>query len=108
MGKAQKSKGARGEREIAAILREHGYRDAHRGRQYSGGPDSPDVVGIPGIHLEVKRVEKLSLGPAMAQSVGDAAVGEIPAVVHRKSREPWYITLSFEDFLGIYKNANLL
>lgn len=103
MGKMSKSKGAVGEREAAKIAREHGFGSAARGRQYHGGPDTPDVVGIPGIHPEVKRVEKLNLRSAMAQSVNDAADGEIPVVIHRKNHEPWYITFSFESFLDMYK-----
>lgn len=106
MGKSQREKGKRGEREVASILREHGYSGARRGVQYSGGPDSPDVVGIPGIHFEVKRVEKLDLRSAMAQSIHDAEEREIPVVVHRRSREQWYITLSFEDFLELLEKEN--
>ena len=103
MGKSQRDKGKQGEREVSKIAREHGFTDARRGQQYHGGGDSPDVIGIPGIHPEVKRVEKLNLKAAMDQSVRDAADGEIPVVIHRRSREPWYITLSYESFLDIYK-----
>jgi len=101
-GKYSRNKGKVGEREVASISREHGFTDSRRGQQYHGGGDSPDVLGIPGLHLEVKRVEKLNLKNAMAQSSKDAAEGEIPVVVHRKSREPWYITLDFESFLDLY------
>ena len=52
-----KDKGKRGERMAAAKFREHGF-DARRGVQYSGGPDSPDVVGPEGLHIEVKFTEK--------------------------------------------------
>ena len=97
-------KGKNGELEVAKILREHGY-DARRGQQYKGGGDSPDVIGIPGFHLEVKRVEQLRLKSAIDQSKRDAADGEVPVVVHRKSREPWFVTLSFEDFLNIISDA---
>ena len=103
MGKAQREKGKRGEREVAAIARNHGFDGTHRGQQYRGGGDSPDVIGIPGIHPEVKRVERLDLHAALAQSAGDAAEGEIPVVIHRRSREQWYITLPYESFLDIYK-----
>ena len=54
-----KQKGGRGEREFAAFCREQGY-DAKRGQQFQGGADSPDVKGLPGIHIEVKRVERLN------------------------------------------------
>ena len=49
MGKKSRDKGKAGERELASKLREYGY-DARRGVQFHGGPDSPDVVGLPGIH----------------------------------------------------------
>jgi hypothetical protein len=102
MSKFQRDKGKRGEREVAAILRDHGY-SGKRGVQYHGGPESPDVIGLPGIHIEVKRVERLDLKAAYNQSRDDSD-GDIPIVVHRKSREPWMVTLSFEDFLDILKN----
>jgi hypothetical protein len=38
---------------------------------------------------------------AMAQSKGDALPGEIPVVVHRKSREKWLVTLDFERWLDM-------
>lgn len=107
MGKSQRDKGKVGEREVAKILQEHGWSDARRGQQYHGGGDSPDVIGIPGLHFEVKRVEKLNLKSAIKQSESDAADNEIPAVVHRKSREPWYVTLPFEDFLKFVKGAQM-
>ena len=52
-----KRKGSNGEREIAKILRDHGY-EARRGQQYSGANGDADVIGVPGVHIEVKRVLK--------------------------------------------------
>lgn len=95
-----KAKGKRGELEVAKILREHGY-DARRGQQFSGANGDPDVVGLPGVHIEVKYREHLNLYEAMAQSKGDALPGEIPVVVHRKSREKWLVTLDFERWLDM-------
>lgn len=99
MGKSQREKGKRGEREVKDILRKRGWSEARRGQQYAGSPDSPDVIGIPGIHFEIKRVERLDLGAAIKQSKDDSADNEVPVVAHRKSGEPWYVTLSLEDFL---------
>lgn len=95
-----RTKGKRGELEVAKILRERGY-DSRRGQQFKGSPDSPDVTGLPGFHLEVKRVEQLRLKDAMEQSKRDAGEDEVPLVVHRKSREPWYVTVSLDDFLDL-------
>lgn len=61
------------------------------------------MVGLPGIHIECKRVENLNLEKAMAQAEGDAREGEIPAVFHRKNRKPWRVTLNLADFMKLYK-----
>ena len=53
MGKRSQRKGADGERELAAILREYGY-TVERGGSMSFG-EVPDLVGLPSIHIEVKR-----------------------------------------------------
>lgn len=101
MGKLSRDKGKRGEREVAAILRDHKYPGARRGVQYTGGPDSPDVVGLPGFHIEVKRVETFQLYPSLAQSRKDSHKGEVPIVVHRRNGHPWVVVMEFEDFLDI-------
>ena len=103
MGKINsRAKGAKGERELAEILREHGY-TARRGQQFSGANGDPDVLGLPGYHIECKRVEKLNLEAAVDQSIRDARDGETPIVVHRKNRRPWLVTLLLADFLKIIK-----
>lgn len=98
-----RDKGKRGERELAAILKEYGYNEARRGQQYCGADGSADVIGLPGIHIEAKRVEKLNLTMAMAQSMNDARPGEIPAVFHRKNHRQWLVTLTLDDFMKLYK-----
>lgn len=101
-----RSKGKAGELELARILRCHGF-EARRGQQYCGTSGDADVVGLPGIHVEVKRVEKLNIEKAMEQSRSDARKGEIPIVVHRKNRKPWLVTMDLEDFLELYDQASL-
>lgn len=100
-----RQKGARGERELAKILREHGYENARRGQQFSGINGDADVLGIDGLHLEVKRVEALNIEKAMEQSRRDAREGETPTVFHRKNGKPWLVTLDLEEFLRIYKKG---
>lgn len=94
------TKGKVGEREFAKLLRDYGWDGARRGQQYSG-IEGEDVVGLPGYHIEVKRVERLNVSKAMEQSKEDAAPGEIPIVAHRKNRETWKITIDAEQFLEI-------
>ena len=97
-----RAKGAAGERELAKILREQGY-DTRRGQQYSGANGDADVVGLPGIHIECKRVQALNLSKAMEQAERDAKEDEAPAVFHRKNREPWRVTMNLTDWLTMYK-----
>lgn len=99
-------KGKVGEREIAAYLREHGYAEARRGQQFHGGADSPDVVGMTGFHIEVKRVERLDLNAAMEQSIRDAAENEIPVVFHRRDRDYWKVTMRLDDFMNVLRKEN--
>lgn len=102
MGKAQREKGKRGERELASLLREEGY-GTRRGQQFCGANGDADVVGLPGIHIECKRVEKLNLYDAMAQSIGDSNEDELPAVFHRKDRCSWLVTMRLEDWIRLYR-----
>lgn len=101
MGKMSRDKGKRGELELANLLRLHGY-DARRGQQFSGANGDPDVVGLPGIHIEVKRVEKLNLYQAMEQATNDAREDEAPAVFHRRNGKYWLVTMELEDWLNLY------
>lgn len=100
-----REKGASGERELAEILRKFGY-TARRGQQFCGANGDADVVGIPGIHIECKRVERLNIDEAMLQSERDAAKHEeLPVVMHRKNRKPWRVTLNLADFIALIKEA---
>lgn len=98
-----RQKGVRGERELAAELRKYGYGDARRGQQYCGANGDADVVGLPGVHIECKRAEKLNIDAAMEQSIRDSKPGEIPIVTHRKNRKHWKVTLQLRDFLKMYR-----
>lgn len=92
-----KRKGKTGELEFARLCRSYGY-DARRSQQYCGVNGDADVTGLPGIHVEVKRVERLQLSDAMSQSISDAKPGEIPIVAHRKNHEDWLITMRASDW----------
>lgn len=72
IGRASKKKGARFELEIAHYLQDHGYPEAHRTAQHCGKTgDAGDVEGVPYLHIECKRVEKLNLYSAYHQAVCD-------------------------------------
>ena len=98
-----RNKGKVGEREFASLLREHGF-DARRGQQFSGSPDSPDVVSeaLAWLHVEVKRVQNLNLTDACIQAEGDA--GSKPWIVaHRRNHAPWLITMRAEFFFELVR-----
>lgn len=97
-----REKGKRGELELARVLRSLGY-DCRRGQQYSGANGDADVVGLPGIHIECKRVERLNLTEAMKQARRDALPGEFPVVFHRRNDEPWMVTMPLESWIEIYR-----
>lgn len=102
MGKMSREKGKVGEREVAGILRDYGY-DCRRGQQFCGANGDADVVGLPGIHIEVKRVEKLNLYDAVDQSKRDKKDDELPAVFHRKNRCEWLVTMPLDNFMEVYR-----
>jgi len=98
MGKMSRNKGKRGGLECSAELRRLFGVAARRGVQYQGGAGSPDVIAdIPGIHIEVKRTERLSLYPAMKQATTDAGTDKVPVVFHRQNREDWLVVLRLND-----------
>ena len=97
-----KRKGATGEVELAHKLQEYGY-DAKRSVQYNGKEGQADVVGLPHIHCEVKRVEKLNIYNAIDQAKRDAKNGDKPTVFHRKNRCNWLVTMELDDFMELYE-----
>jgi Holliday junction resolvase len=102
MGKLSRNKGKVGEREVAQLLRDHGI-PARRGVQFQGGPDSPDVIGLEGYHVEVKRTEAFRLYPALEQAMTERKAGDIPVVFHRANTRGWVVVLNASDFLALIK-----
>lgn len=103
-GKISRNKGARGEREFAKFLTDHGF-PAERGCQHAGGFDSPDVKcpSLPHVHHEVKRVERLDLWGSLDQAIRDAGNMKMPVVHHRPNRREWISILKTEDLLTLFK-----
>jgi Holliday junction resolvase len=112
-----RAKGARGERLWRDELRANGY-EARRGQQFSGSPDSPDVVceELAWLHFEVKCVERLNIEDAMEQAhkdaVGEGAKGnsrgarapqKIPIVAHKRNHRAWLVTMTAETFFRLLR-----
>ena len=99
-----RQKGKAGELELAAVLREAGF-DSKRGQQFHGGADSPDVTGIPGVHIEAKRVESGNLYNWLDQACADAGPASLPLVCHRRNRREWVAILRLSDFIKVFKGG---
>lgn len=99
-----KKKGAAGEREFANYCKNKGF-DVRRTAQYNGKEldSKADVIGIPGIHIEVKRCEQLNINKAIEQAIRDSeGHSEIPIVAHRKNNKPWLITMTADDWFKLW------
>ena len=101
-------KGARAERAWAGKLCEAGY-DARRGRQFAGGPESPDVAcsSLELFHFEVKHCERPNPFAFFAQAARDAGAGKIPVVAMKRDGTPFLIVMHSADFLMLL-NAGAL
>lgn len=95
-----KQKGKAGELEWAKVCKEHGY-DCRRSQQFCGANGDADVIGIEGLHMEVKRREQLQLPKWIEQAQNDAREGEIPIVAHRRNREAWIVSMDAESFFKL-------
>ncbi len=95
-----KQKGKRGELEAVKLLRDFGFLNVRRSVQYNGKAEDgqPDIVGVQGVHIEVKRNERLNVNEAMDQAIRDSQDGETPIVLHRKNNKPWLVTMRAEDW----------
>ena len=103
MGKAEREKGARGERMLKEFLNSLGL-SVRRGYVFL---KQSDLVDLPGIHIECKFVEKLNVRNAMYQAIEEAKKRRdgMPTVFWKKSREPWFTIMLTEDWVKLYKMA---
>ncbi len=96
-GRARRSKGARGERELFRLLSGNlGFvvrRNVDQAR--SGGADG---IEIPGWAVECKRQETLRVTEWMAQAETQAeAMGRKPVLFYRQSRHGWSAMMRMRD-----------
>jgi len=100
-------KGKRGERLWRDQLINNGYTDARRGQQFSGSPESPDVIceSLKQFHFEVKNTERLNLSLALSQSIGDSGTDQIPLVCSKRNGEDWIVSMRASDWFQMIKKA---
>lgn len=100
-----KRKGKTGELELARKLKEYGF-DVRRSVQYNGKEEEgqADLLGLPGIHIECKRTEKLNLYDAVNQAKRDSeGKNELPVVFHRRNNCEWLAILPLDSFIETYR-----
>ncbi|NCB44622.1 MAG: hypothetical protein EOM59_18680, partial [Clostridia bacterium] len=95
-----------GERELANKLKEYGF-NTRRGQQFCGANGDADVVGLPNVHIECKRTERLSLYDALSQAKSDAREGEMPVIMHRKNNCEWVVIQPLETWIEMYKESEV-
>ena len=102
-----RSKGKRGELELAQLLRNNGYINARRTAQHCGNTgDAPDVTGVDGLHIECKRVEQFRDEVALQQAERDARRGNVPIVMYRRNGEEWKAMTRLDIFLIIWNELS--
>jgi hypothetical protein len=92
MAKMQRSKGARGEREVAAIISDLlGYKVSRRCRQHDG---DCDLEGVPGWSIEVKNHSKVTRSLIMGwwqQAVAQTPELLRPALFYKRAPGWWRV-----------------
>lgn len=107
MSAMSRNKGAGGEREVSALIKDAsgGVFTAQRGCQHAGrfavGVASPDVLTDLPLHLEVKRTEKQALRQWWTQAVNDAGIENEPCVVTRWNKGEWLGVLRFSHLVAL-------
>lgn len=97
MPSKSRRKGKAGELEAAREVALVFNTTAHRGCQFHGGTDSPDIrTGIPGVSFEIKRAESFRIYAAIEQAERDA-MNNIPVVLYRSNRKKWLAITKLTD-----------
>lgn len=99
-----RSKGIRGENELAEILKQWWPRCARNIDQFRD--DKRDILHTPGAHWQVKRVERLNIWAALNQAETEAGELDIPIVAFRRNRGGWYAALSLYELIPLLRSKD--
>ena len=102
-GKSAQRKGKEGERLLVHFLESLGLK-TRRGMVFLG---QSDLIGLDGIHIECKNVEKLNVRAALTQAIEEAEKKKdgMPAVFWKANRKEWITVMRTEDWVKLYKMA---
>jgi Holliday junction resolvase len=102
-----RQKGAAGEREVAAILREELELEIHRNWQQQAAEGGADLSGVPGWAIEIKRGKNIRLNEAWKQAAIQAArVKGKPVLIYRFDRQDWFAMMDLYDLRPDLKDHN--
>lgn len=98
-----RQKGKRGEREVVHLLKAYGF-EAHRGQQFKGTADSPDVIhNMTGFYIEVKWRQSLNLYDTLQIADNEKKDEDTSLIFHKKNGKPWLVTLDAGEFMKLMK-----
>lgn len=101
IGKSNRDRGAAAERQVRDIFRACGFEAVRRGKVFE---HESDVVGVPGLHVEVKYQKKPALWSWIYQAAADSKIkddGE-PVVWFRRPGDHWHVIMTGKLFLEMY------
>lgn len=108
MAKSIRSKGARGELEVAKMFNADLNLNVKRNLMQTGS-GGYDLVGIPLFALEVKRHETLSIGTWWKQALKQGKdTGRMPILMYRRSREQWWCVAEIGTVRGILEPTEIM
>lgn len=100
-GASARAKGKNAENELSRLIRETWGYPVRRGHVFD---HESDMVGLTGIHPEVKRQQRLNIYEAMEQAKTEARIRNdgLPTVFFRKDRGEWLVAMRLEDWIDLY------
>jgi hypothetical protein len=105
MGRAERRKGATGEREVAGIFGRFGFDLAKRSGD--AGQRDGDLDHVGNFYVEVRRRETLEILAWLREVAGECPPGLIGLLVFRRSRMPWHVSLPLGPFLALVGDVDL-
>ncbi len=109
-GRSPKAKGARYELEVAKYLSERldlpVARSCLTQQVFDKSQGNSDLIGLPSLAPECKRVESLNIRSALRQATANAKGAEFPVVITRRNREETgrsMVVLHLDDFIPLYR-----
>lgn len=79
-----RAKGHDAERAVARYLKDSGYPLAITSRQYTGGDgiaQEADIIGVPGVSIEVKNRRDTNIGAGLVQAVVQGGPAKMPLLI---------------------------